>query len=100
MWPVQHTSIISRVPGQTSGQSEAREQRVSIKLLTRIADHARATGHHAVRLDVIDTNPRARALYERVGFKAKGQTKLGPFARVFGFSSATTMVLEVGERAG
>ncbi|NRB01213.1 MAG: GNAT family N-acetyltransferase [Rhodobacteraceae bacterium] len=73
----------------------ARGQGVGTKLLTRIADHAGATGHHAVRLDVIDTNPRARALYERVGFKATGQTKLGPFARVFGFASATTMVLEV-----
>lgn len=75
--------------------AEARGQGIGTKLLNRIADHARATQHRAVRLDVIDTNPRARALYERVGFQAMGTTKMGPFARVFGFSSATTMMLDV-----
>jgi RimJ/RimL family protein N-acetyltransferase len=47
---------------------------------------------HEVRLDVIDTNPRARALYERKGFVATGEQKLGPLKPVFGFSSATTLI--------
>ncbi|GAA4656708.1 GNAT family N-acetyltransferase [Streptomyces chumphonensis] len=51
------------------------------------ADHGRST----VRLDVIDTNPRARALYERRGFTA-GPTQRTPYLRrLMGFTAVTTM---------
>lgn len=65
------------------------------KLLNAINSHARATGRHYVRLDVIDTNPRARALYESRGFKPTEKENLGPLKYLFGFSSSTTMVLKV-----
>ena len=48
-----------------------------------------------VRLDVIDTNPRARALYERQGFVAQTSSSMGPLRHVFGFSKATTMTYTV-----
>ncbi|PJN27959.1 GNAT family N-acetyltransferase [Kitasatospora sp. CB02891] len=51
------------------------------------AEQARAR----VRLDVIDTNPRARALYERHGFRA-AHTHRTPFLRnPMGFGAVTTM---------
>lgn len=68
---------------------------VGSQLLDAIVDHARAQGLDRVRLDVIDTNPRARALYERKGFVASGEQKMGLLKPVFGFSSATTLVKPV-----
>ncbi|WP_199487602.1 GNAT family N-acetyltransferase [Actinomadura spongiicola] len=44
-----------------------------------------------IRLDVIDVNPRARALYERHGFSAV-RTQQTPFLRgLMGFGAVTTM---------
>ena len=52
----------------------------------------RARNHAEVRLDVIDSNPRARTLYEREGFNATDTHRLGLLRHVFGFESATTMI--------
>jgi ribosomal protein S18 acetylase RimI-like enzyme len=72
--------------------SEARGRGVGTTLLRGIFDHAALVGVDHVRLDVIDTNPRARALYEREGFIAAETTEVGWLSGTFGFSSATTMV--------
>lgn len=65
---------------------------VGAALIERIVALAAETGRREVRLDVIDVNPRARALYERMGFVA-GKTSSAGFLRpFFGFSSATTMI--------
>ncbi|MGC1496864.1 MAG: GNAT family N-acetyltransferase [Sulfitobacter sp.] len=61
-------------------------------LLQAIKHEAVDRGLSTVRLDVIDTNPRARALYERQGFKATGTEHLRPFRWVFGFKSSTKML--------
>lgn len=71
---------------------EARGLGVGSRLLDAIAREAATRGYAEVRLDVIDSNPRARALYERRGFVAMGDSHLGLFAPLFGFRSATTMV--------
>lgn len=74
----------------------ARGKGVGTILLGAIMRHAQSEGHHEVRLDVIDTNPRARALYERQGFEPCGEVDAWPLHRVFGFRKATTMVRRVG----
>jgi len=61
-------------------------------LLEAICQEARSRGYAEVRLDVIDTNQRAKALYEREGFVPRGTQRLGPLRHVFKFSSAVTMV--------
>ncbi|MBD8891496.1 GNAT family N-acetyltransferase [Roseibium litorale] len=71
--------------------AEARGQGVGTALLKAVEAEARARGQARVRLDVIDTNPRARALYERAGFEAAGVEETGIFSGLFGFSSATRM---------
>ncbi len=71
---------------------EARGRGVGSRLVEAICDEARARGYAEVRLDVIDTNWRARALYERLGFSDAGREDLGPLRHVFGFSSATKMI--------
>lgn len=71
---------------------EARGQGVGTLLLTAIKDEAKRQGLASVRLDVIDINPRAKALYEREGFKDIGSEDMGSLKYLFGFSNATKMV--------
>ncbi len=73
----------------------ARGQGVGSALLDAIREVAQARGLESVRLDVIDTNPRARALYERKGFAPTASTDIGPLRHLFGFSQSTTMVLKL-----
>lgn len=70
----------------------ARGQGVGTALLDAICAEGRRRGYPSVRLDVIDTNARARALYEREGFAPNRTAQIGLLRLVFGFSSATTMV--------
>lgn len=70
---------------------KARGRGVGTALLDAIKAHAVALDKREVRLDVIDINPRARALYEREGFVAQRTESLGPLRAVFGFASATEM---------
>jgi ribosomal protein S18 acetylase RimI-like enzyme len=74
---------------------EARGHGVGSLLIEAICDEGRARGYAEVRLDVIDTNWRARALYERLGFSVAGIEHLGPLRHVFGFASATKMVRRI-----
>lgn len=77
---------------------EARGLGIGTALLEAIAEEAQKRDVRAVRLDVVDSNPRAMALYERFGFQAKSTEKTGPFRLIFGFSSSTRMELEVATR--
>jgi ribosomal protein S18 acetylase RimI-like enzyme len=61
-------------------------------LLAGLYDEAARRGYHSIRLDVVDANWRARALYERQGFMATRTETLGLLRHVFGFASSTTMV--------
>ncbi|GGY25301.1 molybdopterin-guanine dinucleotide biosynthesis protein MobC [Streptomyces djakartensis] len=57
------------------------------EIIAVAADH----GCRRVRLDVIDTNPRARALYERHGFTAHRTERTPYLRRLMGFGAVTTM---------
>ena len=70
----------------------ARGQGVGTRLLAAICDEAQRQGYPAVRLDVVDTNPRARALYERAGFVTQDVARLGLLRFVFGFNAAHRMI--------
>ena len=69
----------------------ARGQGIGAALLSAVKSHAQHSGLRSVRLDVIDNNPRARALYERQGFEAVETTHSGPLRHVFGFQKSTEM---------
>lgn len=69
----------------------ARGRGTGSALLAAVKAKARDLGLSSVRLDVIDTNPRARALYERQGFVVGATTRLGPLRHLFGFSASTEM---------
>ncbi|MEL6596855.1 MAG: GNAT family N-acetyltransferase [Pseudomonadota bacterium] len=71
--------------------ARARGLGIGTQLLTAILHEARRRNLSQVRLDVIDSNPRARALYERVGFEAGKTEHIGPLRHLVGFSYATRM---------
>ncbi len=73
----------------------ARGNGVGSLLLEAIVDEAKKRNLSSVRLDVIDTNPRAKKLYESKGFKSVARSHTGIFKPLFGFSYATTMVKSV-----
>ena len=79
--------------------SKFRGRGLGSKLLDRIVRHAQEHGFESVRLDVIDTNPRARKLYESKGFTAKHTEQFPYLKRLIGFSGATTMVFNVRKLA-
>jgi len=70
---------------------EARGYGVGTQLLDAIEAEAERRSLTTIRLDVIDSNPRARSLYERRGFVAQKTEALGPLRLVFGFRNATQM---------
>ncbi|WP_116132468.1 GNAT family N-acetyltransferase [Tropicimonas sp. IMCC34043] len=74
----------------------ARGLGVGTALIEAIVAEAAARGMHEVRLEVIDSNFRARALYERRGFTAVGEMRMGVFSHLFSFRHATTMCLPLG----
>jgi ribosomal protein S18 acetylase RimI-like enzyme len=74
----------------------ARGQGVGSRLLEAVALEARLRGYAELRLDVIEGNDRARALYERRGFAAVEEQSLGLLRHVFGFRSSTVMVRRLG----
>ncbi|WP_095589101.1 GNAT family N-acetyltransferase [Actibacterium ureilyticum] len=77
-------------------EASARGHGVGTALLRAVEAYAASMALKRIRLDVIDTNPRARALYEREGFAASGVLSLGLLKPVFGFSAATQMTKPVG----
>lgn len=71
---------------------------IGTTLLHAAIDLAASRGLGVVQLSVIETNPRARALYERVGFVGTTTQSLGFLARLYGFDRYTTMRYRVGQR--
>lgn len=61
------------------------------QLLEHLISYALEQGYRHIRLDVIDTNPGARRLYERKGFTATKTKHFGFLRPILGFSAVTTM---------
>ena len=68
---------------------------MALPFWTPSAPRPACADYAAVRLDVIDSNTRAIALYHRLGFTVVGRQDIGLLRLVFGFSAALTMVRDV-----
>ena len=68
---------------------------VGTKLLHRLIAYAQSEGYRSIRLDVIDTNPAARRLYERVGFVPVKSEHFTYLKWLLGFGAATQMEYRV-----
>ncbi len=75
--------------------ASARSLGIGSALMAAIEDQARARGYGSVRLEVIDSNGRAKALYQRLGYRAEKTQQLGLLRYAFGFRAAITMVKAV-----
>jgi len=80
-------------------RSDARGMGVGSTLLDEIRKYAEQHGYNRVRLDVIDTNPKAKKLYERLGFEAVKTENFPYLKRFLGFGGVTTMELSVHKNA-
>ena len=77
---------------------EMRGRGIGSQLFYRVERIAAQKSVRKISLEVIDTNQRARALYERLGFAAKTQQTIWPLNLFinFPFKSATLMVKLIG----
>jgi len=82
--------------------SDSRGLGIGTELLKGVGEVARARELSVIRLDVVDTNPRAQALYVRHGFVPAGEQSVWPLHWLFGFRKSTTMekTLEIDETDG
>ncbi len=74
----------------------SRGQGVGTRLLNAVLTMASAKGLQSVRLDVVDTNPAARRLYERLGFVPVKTNQYAFLRPIFGFSASTMLVKDLG----
>ncbi|CAL9657270.1 GNAT family N-acetyltransferase [Streptomyces sp. Tu 3180] len=75
---------------------DVRGRGVGSLLIEEVAAVATEQDCREIRLDVIDTNPRARALYERRGFTAVRTEHTPYLRRLLGFGAVTTMHRPLG----
>ncbi|KAF0115828.1 MAG: MobC protein [Rhodobacteraceae bacterium] len=68
---------------------------VGSRLLEALYQEAAERGYESIRLDVVQNNVRARALYERQGFRPTKTEEIGMLRFLFGFASSTTMVRQL-----
>ena len=76
----------------------ARGLGVGTALLAHVRQFALDERMNTVRLSVVDTNPRARDLYQRLGYVAEKSVSIGVLRRLYGFRAATEMVLSLEEK--
>ena len=74
---------------------DQRSQGIGTALFEAFLDYAGQCGYREVLLEVIDTNTRARKLYEGLGFKPVKVRKYFGLSPLLGFSSSITMSRKV-----
>ena len=71
---------------------QRRGQGIGTALMAAFEKRARDNGFKSASLEVIDANPRARSLYERLGYQCVATHTMGPFSRLFGFRTTHRMM--------
>ena len=69
-----------------------RGQRIGTDLIRSAERWARRRGLSLLSLEVVDSNPRARRLYHRIGFEVVQEKTAWPVGSIFGFQSSAKMV--------
>jgi GNAT superfamily N-acetyltransferase len=68
---------------------------IGTQLLQSVFDFAHTHGFKSLRLDVVDTNPGARRLYERMGFTPLKTHNYTFLSKIMGFSASTIMIRQI-----
>ncbi|WP_017581176.1 GNAT family N-acetyltransferase [Nocardiopsis valliformis] len=69
---------------------------IGSRLMDAVDAYASRHGLHTVELSVVDTNPRAEALYRRLGFEPVDTGALGLLSGLYGFAAYTTLRRRIG----
>ena len=77
-------------------EAASRSRGVGSALMGVVRDAACEAGVRSLHLEVVDTNPRARALYARLGFHDTLFLRTGPLTASAGYRGAQLMRLDVG----
>ena len=72
----------------------ARGKGVGTKLLEELMRFAHTQNFKKVTLEVIDTNPRALHLYERLGFTIQKRSKIWPVNKIIGWPFNEAILME------
>lgn len=72
-----------------------RSKGIGTKLLNAIKTYALDNKFETIRLDVIDTNPRAKKLYLSLGFKVIDIQSFPYLKKLLGFSGVTTLEYKI-----
>ena len=75
--------------------SEGRGKGIGTNLLKEIKKYGEIEGFNQVRLDVINTNPKAKKLYENIGYKSIKTVNFPYLEKLLGFSGVTTMISNI-----
>lgn len=76
-------------------KKEYRGQKIGTHLLNYIFEFAKERNFKQIRLDVIDTNPNAKRLYEKLGFRDTKKVDTSFLSNRLGFNSVHTMIKEI-----
>lgn len=69
-----------------------RTKGIGTKLILSTIEYAKQKGFHQIRLEVVNTNPKAKKLYEKTGFKKSKDRKIPYPVHIFtSFSKITEM---------
>jgi ribosomal protein S18 acetylase RimI-like enzyme len=71
--------------------ADHRGRGIGTALIRALEKRALDNGFSTVSLEVIDTNPRAKQLYRRLGYRDVATHTMGPFSRLFGFRTTCRM---------
>jgi ribosomal protein S18 acetylase RimI-like enzyme len=101
IWRVLLGILLTRKPGKgeflldgIAVHADARGQGIGTRLFDALFAFAEANDYTTIRLDVVNTNPRAQQLYERLGFEVV-KTESVPFLKFLGFTAVTEMRRDV-----
>ncbi len=72
-----------------------RGEGIGTMLINKAIKIAKDRGYKEMILEVVNTNPRAKKLYESMGFRQKKHMKFYFLTRSFGFSSAYVMLMKL-----
>lgn len=75
-----------------SVRSDARDRGIGGRLLDEVESYAISNSFESIRLDVIDTNPSAKRLYERKGFSVIKFESFCCLRWLLGFGASETLV--------
>lgn len=68
---------------------------IGTALLNNIFMYAADNNLKTAVLEVVNTNPRAKKLYEKMGFRAQKENKYGFITKIAGFTSEYVMVKDI-----